>query len=238
MKSAKVCCLIMAVALSACSQASYEQAAPVVMGAYNEVGSPARLRYYKRVLSPEKWREEKVLNYSEGYFYYPPLSGYRILHYRNPRTQTQIDLHREIVNGDTFLTVIRRRGATDHCRFTRTLYHQLQDIDIVEVNADHYIWLYGDYLCKYYFVKAGEIIYTFRLLSPAKQYPLDEPEFDYFVKDNIRNYLLYSPRRQPSPVPTAVAVLKARGKQKLRPFSKRELLSFFAPVAALHTLPQ
>ncbi len=210
----------------------------VPLGSYSEYGSSMNLRYYKSVLSPQRWNEVKVLNYSEGQFAFPPLSGYRILDYQNPQQQTQVTLYRELIKGETYMDIISRRQASDHCRVIRSLYRKLDNLEIVEATANRYIWLYGDYLSKYYFLKVGNVVYTFRFLGPPEEYLLYEPDFDLFVKTTVDNYLVYSPRQQLSPTSTQYADNKPKGKGKSDLFSRERLISFFAPVAALQMFPR
>ncbi len=252
MKIRKACWLISILfLLSACSQAliewpsqgSHSTLTPrgylAASGAYSEYGDVRNLRYYKGVLDSGKWREAKTINYSPGYFAFPPLAGHRVLHYDNPKRRTQIVLNRDIIGEDeTYMDLISRRQARDHCTFTSSFYRRLKDIDIVEANAKHYVWLYGDYLCKYYFVKAGNVLYTFRLLSPSKQYFLYEPEFDYFVDNTMNEYLIYSPRQQLTPTPTKFASNKSRRQIPFGSLSQKDLISFFAPAGIKDILPQ
>ena len=245
MKVGKACCsAALLFLLPACSYLKAEMPAQepyssfVPLGAYSEYGSSMNLRYYKSVLSPQRWNEIEVLNYSEGQFAFPPLAGSRILDYHNPLYRTQVTLYRELIKGGTYMDVISRRQASDHCRVIRSSHGWLDDIEIVESTANRYVWLYGDYLAKYYFLKAGNVVYTFRFLSPPKEYLLYEPDFDLFVKTTVDNYLVYSPRQQLSPTPTQYAGNTAKGKGKSDLFSRERLISFFAPVAALHMFPR
>ncbi len=244
MKLKQFCSLLaVLLILSACSQmksifpvdADFYEDEPfdtTVVGAYSGYGSQSALRYYKNVLSSKRWKQIEVLNYSDGYFAFPPLCGYRVLHYENERNQTIVDLFREVIDGDNYVDIITRRQTSDHCNFSSTLYRQLQDIDIVEATADCYLWLYGDFVRKYYFLRAGNVVYTFRLLSPPQQYALAEPDFDYFVDTTVDNYLIYSPRQQEPPFPTNFADEgKPKKKRKQAIFSRDELVSFFSPVA-------
>lgn len=201
-------------------------------GSYGDYSSIGELKYYEPILPTKKWKEVEVLNYSPGYFPFPPLCGYKVLHYESYQTQTKVDLFREIIDGDTFLDIISRRQSSDHCHFTRSFYSQVRDVDIVEANAECYVWLYGEYLRKYYFVRVGNIVYTFRLLSPPPQYVLAEPDFDYFFNYTIDKYLIYTPRQQLSPFPTQFA--KSGNNNKRVYFTADELISFFAPVATQH----
>jgi hypothetical protein len=208
MKAGKACWLVaLFFLLPACSYLKAEIPAQepyssfVPLGAYSEYGSPMNLRYYKSALSPQRWNEIEVLDYSEGLFPFPPLAGYRILDYQNPQHQTQVTLYRELIKGETYMDIISRRQASDHCRVIRSSHRRLNDLEVVESTANSYIWLYGDYMSKYYFLKAGNIVYTFRFLSPSKEYLLYEPDFDLFVRTTVGNYLVYSPRPQLSPPP-------------------------------------
>ncbi len=242
MKAGKACLLVaLLFLLPACSYLNADFPAPephssfAPLGAYSEYGSPINLRYYKSALSPQRWNKIDVLNYSEGQFAFPPLSGYRILDYHNPRHQTQVTLYRELIKGETYMDIISRRQSSDHCRFSRSLYRKLDDLEIVEATASRYIWLYGDYLSKYYFLKAGNVVYTFRFLSPSKEYLLYEPDFDLFVKTTVDNYLVHSPRQQLPLTPNQYANQSPKGEGQPELFSKEQLVSFFVPAAALQT---
>ena len=225
-------CLPLLVLLSACS---WLRAEPVYQppediyippGAYAEYGGTTRLRYYKNVLSPRRWRPVEILDYSQKRFPFPPLAGYRVLHYENPLNQTRIDLYREVLRKEKFLDLIVRRGGSDHCSFTRSLHSKWADLDLVQIEADCHIWFEGRYRRKYYFVRAGNVVYTFRLLALPEDYLLVEADFDYFVNTTIDNYLLYAPRRQFSP-DSLYYFANAPGNEP--GFSREELLSFFAP---------
>ena len=109
---------------------------------------------------------------------------------------------------------------------------------MVQATADCYVWADGDYRHKYYFLKAGNIVYTFRLLSSPDKYFLAEPDFDFFVSTTVDNYLIYSPRQQFSPTSILYAASTPKEEGVSALFHEEELVSFFAPVAAIHTFSQ
>ncbi|MBI5788576.1 MAG: hypothetical protein HZA78_06965 [Candidatus Schekmanbacteria bacterium] len=206
-------------------------------GSYSEYKSPAALTYYKTVLSPQKWRNIEVLNYQSGFFAFPPLCGHRVMQYEGVRGDMRVELHRELIDGETYNDIVARRRGSDHCKFTRTINYQKDDLDIVEATGDCYIWLYGDYARKYYFVRSGNVVYTFRLLSLPNNYAFVEPDFDFFVNATIDNYLMFSPRQQLSPTPTKfVQPNQPDNRKKTSFFSKEELVSFFSPVATQNSI--
>ena len=178
--------------------------------------------HYENVL-PRRWRPAYSLDYSEGNFTFPPVSGHRVLHYEDPRTDTRLDMYRELIKSGTYMDIITRRQAADHCAFNDSSYRKLKDIEIVKATANCYVWLEGDYLRKYYFIKVGEVVYTFRLLSPSSEYIFAEADFDYFVNNTLEKYLVHSPRRQSS-------LPEAGGQQAASaPGYNENLRSFFSP---------
>lgn len=223
--------------MSSCSQLQYE--APPPPQPYSSIGPPGiHLSYYKNILPAKEWQDMETLDYSRANFTFPPLAGYKMLYYENYWRQSQISLYREVIRrdkGDTFKDIIQRRQASDHCNFTRSFYKKLYDIDMLEAIADCSPWR-REHISKYYFLKAGDIVYTFCLSGFPHDYLLAEPDFDLFVSTTVDNYLVYAPRQQLSPMSSQYAIHETEEGQPDW-FSKEELVSFFDPTIAYNMFP-
>jgi hypothetical protein len=64
-------------------------------------------------------------------------------------------------------------------------------MDLVQIIADCYRWQSGEFKRKYYFLRDGNLVYTFRMLSTPEEYDEMAPEFDHFVNYTIAQYMQY-----------------------------------------------
>jgi len=183
---------------------------------------PAKTRGKKHLTSlplSDKWTEVKLLDYSYGRFSFPPPAGYRILHYVDYLDKGVVDLHREVINEtENLLGIIKQRKGSDHCDLYGENISNIQGMDLIEVKGDCYIWHQGDFKRKYYFLRVGPIVYTFRMFSDLSHYEENQYEFDLAVNYLINNYLLY-------PVERA----EIEYEYIAHPISQDELISFFRP---------
>jgi len=158
-----------------------EEAAPVL-----------KPQYFVSPLPMEEWYDQNVLDYSPGFFTFPPPAGYRIMQYSSKPTSVIIDLFRETLDIDTtFARVIKRRQGCDHCQFNDEDYQKKRGMDLVQIIADCYRWQSGEFKRKYYFLRDGNLVYTFRMLSTPEEYDEMAPEFDHFVNYTIAQYMQY-----------------------------------------------
>lgn len=176
-------------------------------------------QYYVSPLPNEEWSEQNALNYSEGFFTFPPPAGYRIMEYSSKPTTVVIDMFRETLNVDTTLAkVIKRRQGCDHCEFNEEEYEERGDMDMVQVEADCYRWYSGKLKRKYYFLRSGDIVYTFRMISALDEFEDVVPEFDHFVNYTVAQYMQYPAEHDMQPY-------EHYAEDKL----DSDLLSFFNP---------
>ncbi len=176
-------------------------------------------QHYVSPFAAEEWSDRNVLVYEEGYFTFPPPAGYRIMEYASKPTAVVIDLFRETLNIDTTLAkVIKRRQGCDHCDFNEEEYEERGDMDMVQIDADCYRWYSGKFKRKYYFLRSGDLVYTFRMLSSVDEYENVLPEFDHFVNYTVAQYMQYPAEQDMQPY-------EHYAKDKLDP----DLLSFFNP---------
>jgi len=179
-------------------------------------------RYLEEVPLSDKWNKVKVLDYSYGHFTFPPPNGYRVLHYVDYLDNVSLDLFREVITEeDGFLDIIKRRRGADHCELYGENITTLGegDFDLIEVFGNCHVWHRGEFKRKYYFLRVGNLVYTFRLFSGVKEFERNLQEFDNFVDYTIQNYLLYPTEEEATPYQIAY------------PISREELISFFKPAA-------
>jgi hypothetical protein len=131
-----------------------------------------------------------------------------------------LDIHRELIDDKTdLLDIIKYRQGSDHCSLYGEKFTTRNEIDLIEVSGDCYVWHRGDFKRKYYFVRVGPLVFTFRLLSSPNNFDKNLVEFDNFVDYAVNNYLL-------SPFEEQVA---ASYEHYAYPIKKEELISFFQP---------
>ena len=111
-----------------------------------------------------------------------------------------IDVMRETLDIDTTLTkVIERRKGSDHCQFDEEEYRRSRGMDLVTIEADCYRWQVGELRRKYYFIRDGNLVYTFRMKSSLEEYDELASEFDHFVDYTIAQYMRYSAEQEMVP---------------------------------------
>jgi hypothetical protein len=165
---------------------------PTITGEALEELPEIRPQYFVSPLPMEEWYDQNVLNYSPGFFTFPPPAGFRIMQYSSRPTTVVIDLFRETLDIDTtFAKVIKRRQGCDHCQFNDEEYQKRRGMDLVQIKADCYRWQSGEFKRKYYFLRDGNLVYTFRMLSAPEEYEEMAPEFDHFVNYTIAQYMQY-----------------------------------------------
>ncbi len=168
----------------------------------------------------EDWNDTSALNYTSGHFTFPPPAGYKVLNYVDYVDNISLDLFREVINDkDDFLDIIKYRQGADHCKLHGEKFTSIEGIDLIEVKGDCYIWHKGDFKRKYYFVRVGPIVFTFRLLSGVSEFEENLKEFDAFVDFAINNYLIY-------PLDSETATLY---EEYAYPMLREDLISFFQP---------
>jgi len=175
-------------------------------------------RHLTQVPLSKKWTEVKILDYSSR-FTFPPPGGYRVLHYVDYIDNVTLDMYREVIDEeDNFLDIIKRRRDSDHCELYGEKFSNLNGMDLIEVNGDCYIWHRGNFKRKYYFLRVGYLVFTFRLFSGPKDFERNVKEFDKFVNFAINNYLIH---------PTEEEYMAYE--HYAYPISREDLISFFKP---------
>jgi hypothetical protein len=168
----------------------------------------------------DNWNEVELISYSPGHFTFPPPAGYKVLHYVDYVNNLSLDLYRELINDKNgFLDVIKHRRGSDHCDLYGEKFTTINGVDLIEVNGDCYIWHRGEFKRKYYFVRVGTVVFTFRLFSGVKDFEANQKEFDTFVDYAVNNYLIY-PVEEEEITPY---------QHYAYPISREELVSFFQP---------
>jgi hypothetical protein len=134
----------------------------------------------------EKWKMD-ILNYSSGYFTFPPPAGYKVLDYLDSENNVSLDMYRESVEDqDLFMKVIKQHQSSDHCELYDEKFTSVNGAEIIEVEGNCNVWKRGDLKGKYYFVRLGPTVYTVRLLSdPNKDFGENLKEFNNFILNMI-----------------------------------------------------
>ncbi len=168
---------------------------------------------------PDNWQQVEILDYKVGHFSFPPPAGYRVLQYVDYVENVSLDLHRELIDDQNdFLDIIKYRRGSDHCSLYGERFTTINGIDVIEVDADCYIWHRGDFKKKYYFIRVGPIVFTFRMLSSEKNFGHNKADFDKFVNYVVNTYLLYPVEEEITPY-----------QHYAYPLNKEDFASFFQP---------
>jgi hypothetical protein len=176
-------------------------------------------KYLKNVPLSDEWNEVAVIDYTPGNFNFPPAAGYKILHYVNYENDVAVDMYRELINDrNDLLDIIKYRQGSDHCDLYGEKFTAVNGIDLIEVEGDCHLWHRGDFKRKYYFVRVGPIVFTFRLFSAPENFDKNLKEFDEFMNFALNNYLIYPADETVNPY-----------QQYAYPVSNEELISFFQP---------
>lgn len=186
--------LLMVFCVMSCARSDYGIVEDLGLGGKEEFD---KAQYYVSPLAKEDWYDENVLNYSQGFFSFPPPAGYRLMRYskkgeRGERADVNIDLFRETIDVDsTFAQIIKRRQGSDHCKFSAEQYSKKKDIDVVLVEAGCYRWQSGEFKRRYYFMRNRNLVYTFRMTASEEEYEDMASEFDHFVDYTVVQYMQY-----------------------------------------------
>ena len=186
--------LLMVFCVLSCAKKDFDVVNDLVAGDEYDIGQG---KYYVSPLAKEDWYDENVLNYSQGYFTFPPPAGYRLMRYskkgvKGERADVDIDLFRETIDVDsTFAKIIKRRQGSDHCKFAAEQYSKKNDIDVVLVEAECYRWQSGEFKRRYYFMRNRNLVYTFRMTAAEEEYQDMASEFDHFVDYTVVQYMQY-----------------------------------------------
>jgi hypothetical protein len=189
---------------------------PFISGGETE---KAQGRYLTNVPLSEDWSEVRVLNYSPGNFSFPPAAGYKLLQYVDYEKNVALDMYRELIDERyDLLDIIKYRQGSDHCNLYGERFTAINGIDLIEVEGDCHIWHRGDFKRKYYFVRVGPIVFTFRLLSNIENFETNLKEFTDFMDFTLNNYLI-------QPIEGGSTYYQ----NLAYPLSGSDLISFFQP---------
>ena len=142
--------------------------------------SVGKTQYFVSPLAKEDWYDENVLDYSQGYFSFPPPAGYRLMRYSKKGEK-----------GARANVVIKRRQGSDHCKFAGEKYSKKKDIDLVLIEASCYRWQSGEFKRRYYFIRNRNLVYTFRMTTAEEDFEEMAADFDHFVDYTVIQYMQY-----------------------------------------------